>query len=69
MRVHVQALRNDYCHAFVLWFDVGFTQGHKEIWLSTSPRQRSTHWRQTVVYMHDELCTCVCVWGGVVWSA
>ena len=31
MRVHVQALRNDYCHAFVLWFDVGFTQGHKEI--------------------------------------
>jgi hypothetical protein len=32
------------------------TQGHKEIWLSTSPMTRSTHWRQTVLYLHDELC-------------
>ncbi len=31
-------------------------QGHKEIWLSTSPMTRSTHWRQTVLYLHDELC-------------
>jgi len=52
----LKAKRNDYCHALVIWFDVGFTQGHKEIWLSTSPMTRSTHWRQTVVYLHDELC-------------
>jgi len=52
----LKALRNDFCHALVVWFDVGFTQGHKEIWMSTSPMTRSTHWRQTVVYLHDELC-------------
>jgi len=54
-KFELTALRNDYIHAFVAWFEVGFTQGHKEIWLSTSPRERSTHWRQTVVYLHDEL--------------
>ena len=37
----LRATRNDYCHAIVLWFEVGFTQGHKEIWLSTSPMLRS----------------------------
>uniref|UniRef100_A0A7S0N8X0 type I protein arginine methyltransferase n=1 Tax=Cryptomonas curvata TaxID=233186 RepID=A0A7S0N8X0_9CRYP len=52
---NLTALRNDYIHALVLHFDVGFTQGHKPIWMTTSPREKWTHWRQTVLYLHDDL--------------
>lgn len=52
----LKALRNDYVHALVAHFDVGFTLMHKPTWISTSPRERPTHWRQTVMYLHDELC-------------
>ena len=54
-KFQLQAVRNDYLHAVVAWFDVGFTQGHTPLWLSTSPRDRPTHWRQTVLYLHDVL--------------
>jgi len=52
---NLSALRNDYLHALCLSFDVTFSQGHKPITLSTSPRERWTHWRQTVIYLHHEL--------------
>jgi protein arginine N-methyltransferase 1 len=60
------ATRNDFIHALVVYWDCGFTRGHKEIWFSTSPRSRTTHWRQTVFYLQEHLaCTngevCVCL--------
>ncbi len=32
------ATRNDYIHALVVYFDITFSQGHKPIFFSTSPR-------------------------------
>jgi len=40
--------RDDYCHAFVGYFDCAFTQIHKPIAFSTSPFSTYTHWKQTV---------------------
>jgi len=51
----LSALRNDYLTALVLYFDVGFTQIHKPLWISTGPRSPYTHWRQTVFYLHNQL--------------
>lgn len=47
--------RDDYVHAFIAWFDIGFTQCHKPIWFSTGPQARYTHWKQTVFYTPDTL--------------
>ncbi|KAL0480924.1 type I protein arginine methyltransferase PRMT1 [Acrasis kona] len=49
------ALRNDYCHALVAYFDMEFTKGHKHIKFSTGPRAKYTHWKQTVFYLLDDL--------------
>ncbi|EKX31119.1 hypothetical protein GUITHDRAFT_83399, partial [Guillardia theta CCMP2712] len=51
----LQAIRNDYVHALLIFFEVGFTQGHKPLWLSTGPHHKSTHWHQTVLYLNDVL--------------
>lgn len=51
----LQASRNDYLTAMVLYFDVGFTRIHKPLWISTGPRAPYTHWRQTVFYLHEQL--------------
>eukprot|EP01015_Nassula_variabilis_P017014 TRINITY_DN2646_c0_g1_i3.p1 TRINITY_DN2646_c0_g1~~TRINITY_DN2646_c0_g1_i3.p1 ORF type:complete len:241 (+),score=28.12 TRINITY_DN2646_c0_g1_i3:66-788(+) len=42
--------RKDYVHGLVSWFDVYFTQSKIPIKLSTSPYQKSTHWKQTIFY-------------------
>lgn len=34
----LKAQRNDYIHALVVYFDITFSQGHKPIAFSTSPR-------------------------------
>jgi len=47
--------RNDYCHAFVAYFDIEFSKCHKPIYFSTGPKSRYTHWKQTVFYLHDVL--------------
>ena len=47
--------RNDYVHALVAYFDCDFNDSHKKISFSTSPRARSTHWKQTVFYLEDTL--------------
>jgi len=47
--------KNDYCHAFVAYFECSFTQIHKPIKFSTGPNYQPTHWKQTVFYMNDEL--------------
>lgn len=51
----IQISRKDYVHALVAYFDVLFNDCHKPIGFSTSPRARSTHWKQTVFYLNDTL--------------
>eukprot|EP00744_Colponema_vietnamica_P002353 GILI01003707.1.p1 GENE.GILI01003707.1~~GILI01003707.1.p1 ORF type:complete len:411 (+),score=143.34 GILI01003707.1:42-1235(+) len=51
----VTAQRNDYVHAFVTWFDITFSDCHKPVHFSTSPRSKYTHWKQTVFYLEDRL--------------
>ncbi|GJP61967.1 hypothetical protein CLOP_g19084 [Closterium sp. NIES-67] len=52
------AERNDFVHALVAYFDVGFTKCHKPVGFSTGPKSRSTHWKQTVLYLEDTLTMC-----------
>ncbi|XVE98027.1 hypothetical protein REPUB_Repub03eG0069900 [Reevesia pubescens] len=52
------AQRDDYIHAFVAYFDVSFTKCHKLMGFSTGPKSRSTHWKQTVLYLEDVLTIC-----------
>ncbi|CAI6008859.1 unnamed protein product [Closterium sp. NIES-65] len=52
------AERNDFVHALVAYFDVGFTKCHKPIGFSTGPKSRGTHWKQTVLYLEDTLTMC-----------
>lgn len=52
------ALRNDYVHGLVSYFECAFTQMPKPIGFSTSPRACYTHWKQTLFYLDDTL-SCV----------
>ncbi|KAJ6815906.1 putative protein arginine N-methyltransferase 1 [Iris pallida] len=52
------AQRNDYIHALVAYFDVSFTKCHKLMGFSTGPRSKTTHWKQTVLYLEDVLAIC-----------
>lgn len=49
------AIRNDYLHGFVAYFECAFTQLHKPIGFSTSPFSNFTHWKQTIFYLRDPL--------------
>lgn len=55
-RIH--ALRNDYIHAFVAYFECAFTQVHKPLGFSTSPQSKYTHWKQTILYTKDPITIC-----------
>jgi protein arginine N-methyltransferase 1 len=50
--------RNDFCHAFVAYFECAFTQIHKPVIFSTSPHAKYTHWKQTVFYLEEPLTVC-----------
>nr|CAD1829848.1 unnamed protein product [Ananas comosus var. bracteatus] len=52
------AEQNDYIHALVAYFDVSFTKCHKLMGFSTGPRSKTTHWKQTVLYLEDVLPIC-----------
>ena len=66
----LRVLRQDYIHAYIVWFDVRFTKCHKPISFSTgmqygicwplvtlvAPFAKYTHWKQTVFYTEDVLC-------------
>ncbi|CAH9098526.1 unnamed protein product [Cuscuta europaea] len=52
------AERDDYIHALVAYFDVSFTKCHKLMGFSTGPKSRTTHWKQTVLYLEDVLTIC-----------
>ena len=47
--------RTDYLHGLVAWFETGFVKCHKPITLSTSPRMKTTHWKQTVFYIEQNV--------------
>jgi len=49
------ATRDDYCHAFVAYFDMEFSKCHKKVFFSTGPHAQYTHWKQTVFYLEDVL--------------
>lgn len=42
-------------HALVSWWDCEFSNLEKPVMLSTSPYERSTHWKQTVFYLEYDL--------------
>lgn len=50
----LRADRDDFCHAFTLYFDVTFP-GHKPTTFSTGPYDQYTHWKQTTIYLHEDL--------------
>lgn len=52
----LRAIRNDFVHAFVAYFDVEFNDCHRPVGFSTGPRSRATHWKQTVFYLKETLC-------------
>lgn len=54
----LKVARNDFCHAFVAYFECAFTQIHKPVIFSTSPHAKYTHWKQTVFYMEEPLTVC-----------
>jgi len=49
------ATRDDFCHAFVVSFDMEFSKCHKPVFFSTGPHAQYTHWKQTVFYLDDVL--------------
>lgn len=51
----LKANRNDYVHAFLGWFDIGFEACHKPVRFSTGPHSRYTHWKSTVFYIPEAL--------------
>eukprot|EP01023_Acetabularia_acetabulum_P058119 TRINITY_DN6817_c0_g1_i10.p1 TRINITY_DN6817_c0_g1~~TRINITY_DN6817_c0_g1_i10.p1 ORF type:complete len:343 (+),score=38.04 TRINITY_DN6817_c0_g1_i10:383-1411(+) len=54
----LSAVRNDYIHALVAYFDVEFCASHKRLVMTTSPFSKHTHWKQTVFYMDETLNIC-----------
>ena len=48
-------LYDDKVHALVGWFDTGFRNLTRPTVLSTSPFKKSTHWKQTVFYLEQDL--------------
>lgn len=49
------ALRFDYVHGLVAYFECAFTQIPRPIGFSTSPMACYTHWKQTLFYLEDTL--------------
>ncbi|ORC85894.1 arginine N-methyltransferase [Trypanosoma theileri] len=49
------AARSDCVDALCVHFDTPFTAGHEAVVLSTTPLTAPTHWRQTVLYLHNPL--------------
>jgi len=46
--------RNDTLHGIVAWFDIFFEKLPNKVTFTTSPYQKSTHWKQTIFYTdHD----------------
>jgi protein arginine N-methyltransferase 1 len=51
----IKVEKTDIMHALVVYFDCGFTQGHKKVYFSTGPHAKYTHWKQTVFYLLEDV--------------
>lgn len=51
----LRATRRDNVHAFVAYFECGFTRLPQPLGFSTSPFAKYTHWKQTIFYMKDPI--------------
>ncbi|KAJ7495052.1 S-adenosyl-L-methionine-dependent methyltransferase [Mycena latifolia] len=51
----LKATRDDFVHAFVLWFNVSFRCCKKPMNISTAPYSKYTHWKQTIFYTPSAL--------------
>jgi protein arginine N-methyltransferase 1 len=51
----LNAIRDDYAHALIAWFDIEFTHCHKPVRFSTGPGSEYTHWKQTVFYLDQTM--------------
>jgi len=51
----IEAIRDDYCHAFLVYFDIEFSKCHTKVFFSTGAHAPYTHWKQTVFYLRDDL--------------
>jgi len=51
----VFAQRKDFVTGFIAWFDITFSPCKKPVYFSTSPRNKYTHWKQTVFYLKEPL--------------
>mmetsp|Transcript_14675 Transcript_14675/g.14757 ORF Transcript_14675/g.14757 Transcript_14675/m.14757 type:complete len:208 (+) Transcript_14675:441-1064(+) len=49
----LQINKNDILSGLVAWFEVGFCHSHRWITLNTSPKLKSTHWKQTIFYLNE----------------
>lgn len=54
-RYNLNTTRRDYIHAFVVYFDVTFSNVHQPVHMTTSPQSKYTHWKQTVFYLNEPL--------------
>ena len=54
----LKSIQNDFCHAFVTYFECAFTSVHKPIIFSTSPHAQYTHWKQTIFYLREPITMC-----------
>jgi len=49
-RYKLKINKKDKFHAIVAWFDCVFSATDKKIVLSTSPFNKATHWKHTILY-------------------
>jgi len=54
-KFNIEAIRDDYCHALLVYFDIEFSKCHKPVHFSTGPHAQYTHWKQTIFYLRDDL--------------
>lgn len=55
MPFKLTAIRSDYCHALVAYFDIQFTHCLRPVSFVTGPHVKATHWKQTVLYLDRTL--------------
>lgn len=54
-RYEIKATRSEELHALVVYFSVDFLRCHKPIGFNTGPRDKYTHWKQTVFYLDQPM--------------
>ena len=50
-KYELKVTRDETIYALTAWFDIYFTRLNYPVKFTTSPYSRSTHWKQTVIYL------------------